>query len=61
RRRGGHPAAVVAAAPGTPMGTVPEVGAPEQPVVEIPLDGTPAPARRTYDTAAATRAPGTTR
>ncbi|MFI2504735.1 MFS transporter [Streptomyces sp. NPDC018972] len=59
RRRGGHPAAaVVAAAPGTPTGTVPEVGAPEQPVVEIPLDGTPAPAQVTYDTAAATRAPG---
>ncbi|MGC0377387.1 MFS family permease [Streptomyces sp. SAI-229] len=58
RRRGGHPAAVVAAATGTPTGAVPEVGAPEQPVVEIPLDGTPAPAQRTYDTAAATRAPG---
>lgn len=58
RRRGGHPAAVVAAATGTPTGSVPEVGAPEQPVVEIPLDGTPAPARRAYDTAAATRAPG---
>ncbi|MER7487318.1 MFS transporter [Streptomyces sp. NPDC126497] len=58
RRRGGHPAAVVAAATGTPAGPVPEVGAPEQPVVEIPLDGTPAPARHTYDTAAATRAPG---
>ncbi|MFE2279153.1 MFS transporter [Streptomyces sp. NPDC059454] len=58
RRRGGHPAAVVAAATGTPTGAVPEVGAPEQPVVEIPLDGTPAPAQRTYDTAAAARAPG---
>ncbi|MFD7699771.1 MFS transporter [Streptomyces caelestis] len=58
RRRGGHPAAVLAAATGTPTGPVPEVGAPEQPVVEIPLDGTPAPAQRTYDTAAATRAPG---
>ncbi|MFF5155827.1 MFS transporter [Streptomyces sp. NPDC000348] len=58
RRRGGHPAAVVAAATGTPTGAVPEVGAPEQPVVEIPLDGTPAPARRAYGTAAATRAPG---
>ncbi|WP_309060887.1 MFS transporter [Streptomyces sp.] len=58
RRRGGHPAAVVAAATGTPTGAVPEVGAPEQPVVEIPVDGTPAPARRAYDTAAATRAPG---
>lgn len=58
RRRGGHPAAVVAATPGAPAGTVPEIGAPEQPVVEIPMDGTPAPARRAYDTAAATRAPG---
>lgn len=58
RRRGGHPAAVVAAATGTPTGAVPEVGAPEQPVVEIPLDGTPAPAQGGYDTAAATRAPG---
>ncbi|MET9368675.1 MFS transporter [Streptomyces griseoflavus] len=58
RRRGGHPAALVAAATGTPSGVVPEVGAPEQPVVEIPLDGTPAPAQRAYDTAAATRAPG---
>ncbi|GAA2524430.1 MULTISPECIES: MFS transporter [Streptomyces] len=58
RRRGGHPAAVVAAATGTPTGAVPEVGAPEQPVVEIPVNGTPAPARRAYDTAAATRAPG---
>lgn len=59
RRRGGHPAAVVvAAAPGTPAGAVPEVGAPEQEVVEIPLDGTPAPARGAYGTAAAARAPG---
>ncbi|KES05621.1 MFS transporter [Streptomyces toyocaensis] len=58
RRRGGHPAALVAAATGTPTGAVPEVGAQEQPVVEIPLDGTPAPAQRAYDTAAATRAPG---
>ncbi|MDT0393764.1 MFS transporter, partial [Streptomyces edwardsiae] len=40
RRRGGHPAAVVAAATATPAGLVPEVGAPEQPVIEIPLDGT---------------------
>ncbi|MEU5519690.1 MFS transporter [Streptomyces sp. NPDC047860] len=58
RRRGGHPAALVAAGSGAPTGAVPEVGAPEQPVVEIPLDGTPAPARRAYDTAAATHAPG---
>ncbi|WP_149548573.1 MFS transporter [Streptomyces marokkonensis] len=58
RRRGGHPAALVAAATGTPTGAVPEVGAQEQPVVEIPLDGTPAPARRAYGTAAATQSPG---
>ncbi|MFJ3553930.1 MFS transporter [Streptomyces sp. NPDC090114] len=58
RRRGGHPAAVVAAATATPAGLVPEVGAPEQPVIEIPLDGTPSAARGAYDTAAATRAPG---
>jgi hypothetical protein len=58
RRRGGHPAAVVAAATGTPTGSVPEVGAPEQPVVAIPVDGGPAPAQGAYDTAAATRAPG---
>ncbi|WP_225642631.1 MFS transporter [Streptomyces werraensis] len=58
RRRGGHPAAVVAATTGTPSGVVPEVGAPEQPVVEIALDGAAVPARGAYDTAAATRAPG---
>ncbi|MFE8951176.1 MFS transporter [Streptomyces althioticus] len=58
RRRGGHPAAVVAATTGTPSGVVPEVGAPEQPVVEIALDGAAVPARAAYDTAAATRAPG---
>ncbi|NEA88149.1 MFS transporter, partial [Streptomyces sp. SID14436] len=57
--RGGHPAAVVVAvAPGTPAGAVPEVGAPEQEVVDIPLDGTPAPARGAYGTAAAAPAPG---
>ncbi|MFF8099270.1 MFS transporter [Streptomyces sp. NPDC014986] len=58
RRRGGHPAALVAAATGTPTGTVPEIGAPEQAVVRIPVEGTPAPARGAYDTAAAARAPG---
>ncbi|MCW7943584.1 MFS transporter [Streptomyces hygroscopicus] len=61
RRRGGTPAAVVAAATGTPAGSVPTVGAPEQPVVEIPL-GTPAsPVRQAYSTAGprqATAAPG---
>ncbi|NEC29970.1 MFS transporter, partial [Streptomyces sp. SID8111] len=45
-------------APGTPAGAVPEVGAPEQEVVDIPLDGTPAPARGAYGTAAAAPAPG---
>ncbi|MFF8871168.1 MFS transporter [Streptomyces massasporeus] len=51
RRRGGHPAALVAAATGTPSGAIPEIGAPEQPVVEIPV-GTPAvPAQRAYDKA----------
>ncbi|MFD5227364.1 MFS transporter [Streptomyces qaidamensis] len=51
RRRGGHPAALVAAATGTPTGAIPEIGAPEQPVVEIPV-GTPAvPAQRAYDKA----------
>ncbi|MFF5344864.1 MFS transporter [Streptomyces althioticus] len=58
RRRGGHAAAVVAATTGTPSGAVPEVGAPEQSVVEIPLDAAAVPARGAYDTAAATRAPG---
>ncbi|MFF0685217.1 MFS transporter [Streptomyces albogriseolus] len=58
RRRGGHPAALVAATTGTPSGAVPEVGAPEQPVVEIALDGAAVPARGAYDTAAATRVPG---
>lgn len=59
RRRGGHPAeALVAASTVTPTGAVPEVGAPEQAVVEIPLEGSPAAARGAYDTAAATRAPG---
>ncbi|MFK0118436.1 MFS transporter [Streptomyces sp. NPDC090994] len=51
RRRGGHAAAVVAATTGTPSGAVPEVGAPEQPVVEIPVDGAAVPVRRAYGTA----------
>ncbi|WP_055489950.1 MFS transporter [Streptomyces sp. TP-A0356] len=61
RRRGGAPAAVVAAATGTPSGAVPPVGAPEQPVVEIPLDGAAVAARQAYDTAGprqANAAPG---
>ncbi|MFI9603351.1 MFS transporter [Streptomyces sp. NPDC052043] len=37
RRRGGAPAAVVAATTGTASATVPQVGAPEQPVVEIEM------------------------
>ncbi|MGC9377720.1 MFS transporter [Streptomyces sp. MH13] len=51
RRRGGAPAALVAAATGTPSGAVPEVGAAEQPVVEIPVDAPAVPLRRAYDTA----------
>lgn len=50
RRRGGNPAAVVAAATGTPAGAVPRIGAPEQPVVAIAMDA-PAPARAAFDTA----------
>ncbi|MFC7841271.1 MFS transporter [Streptomyces sp. NPDC057382] len=48
RRRGGHPAALVAAATGTPTGAVPEIGAPEQPVVEIPVEAPAVPAQRAY-------------
>jgi MFS family permease len=48
RRRGGHPAALVAAATGTPTGTVPEIGAPEQAVVEITVDTPAVPAQRAY-------------
>nr|WP_202459143.1 MFS transporter [Streptomyces sp. SID5464] len=48
RRRGGHPAALVAATTGTPTGAVPEIGAPEQPVVEIPVDTPAVPAQRAY-------------
>ncbi|WP_328338530.1 MFS transporter [Streptomyces violaceus] len=51
RRRGGHPAALVAAATGTPTGTVPEIGAPEQPVVEIAVEAAAVPAQRAYDKA----------
>ncbi|CAM5574346.1 MFS family permease OS=Streptomyces albaduncus OX=68172 GN=FHS32_000462 PE=4 SV=1 [Streptomyces griseoloalbus] len=57
-RRRGDTRRPVAATTGTPSGAVPEVGAPEQSVVEIPLDGTPAAAQGAYYTAAATRAPG---
>ncbi|MFD5335768.1 MFS transporter [Streptomyces hawaiiensis] len=48
RRRGGHPAALVAAATGTPTGAVPEIGAPEQPVVEISMEAAAVPAQRAY-------------
>ncbi|OUC98505.1 MFS transporter, partial [Streptomyces swartbergensis] len=48
RRRGGHPAALVAATTGTPAGAVPEIGAPEQQVVEIPVDTVAVPAQRDY-------------
>ncbi|MDQ1019590.1 MFS transporter [Streptomyces afghaniensis] len=48
RRRGGHPAALVAATTGTPTGAVPEIGAPEQQVVEIPVDTAAVPAQRAY-------------
>ncbi|MBD0425108.1 MFS transporter [Streptomyces sp. TRM S81-3] len=61
RRRGGTPAAVVAASTGTPSGTVPEVGAPEQPVVEIEVDAPAVPVQRAYGTAGprqAAAAPG---
>ncbi|MEV5805905.1 MFS transporter [Streptomyces parvulus] len=61
RRRGGTPAALVAAATGTPSGAVPEVGAAEQPVVEIDVDAPALAVRGAYDTAGprqAAAAPG---
>jgi MFS family permease len=61
RRRGGTPAALVAAATGTPSGAVPEVGAMEQPVVQIDMDAQAVPVQRAYDTAgprAAAATPG---
>lgn len=51
RRRGGTPAAVVAVSTGTASGAVPPVGAPEQPVVEIPLDVPAVTAQGEYGTA----------
>jgi MFS family permease len=60
RRRGGTPAAVVAASTGTPADALPQI-APEQPVVEIPIDAPAAPAQQAYDTAGprqASAAPG---
>ncbi|KPC85621.1 MFS transporter [Streptomyces sp. NRRL WC-3753] len=61
RRRGGTPAALVAAATGTPSGAVPEVGAVEQPVVEIDVEAPAVAVRDAYDTAGprqAATAPG---
>ncbi|GGS19045.1 MFS transporter [Streptomyces griseoviridis] len=51
RRRGGHAAAVVAAQTGTPSGAVPEVGAHEQPVVEIAVEAPAVPDQDAYGTA----------
>ncbi|MFH8972589.1 MFS transporter [Streptomyces sp. NPDC017890] len=59
RRRGGTPAALVAAATGTPSGAVPEVGATEQPVVEIAVDTPAVAVRRAYDTAGPRQAAAT--
>ncbi|MGW0815943.1 MFS transporter [Streptomyces viridiviolaceus] len=59
RRRGGTPAALVAATTGTPSGAVPEVGAAEQPVVEIPVDAPAVPVQRAYDTAGPRQAAAT--
>ncbi|MER5750023.1 MFS transporter [Streptomyces sp. NPDC002088] len=56
RRRGGTPAAVVAASTGAPTGAVPQVGAPEQAVVEITVDTPAVSARGAYDTAGPRRA-----
>ncbi|MFE0455673.1 MFS transporter [Streptomyces sp. NPDC058914] len=60
RRRGGTPAAVVAATTGAPNGPVPQIGAPEQPVVDIPVDTPAPPTRSAYDTAGPRRAAGMT-
>jgi hypothetical protein len=59
RRRGGTPAALVAAATGTPSGAVPEVGAVEQPVVEIDVEAPAVAVRRAYDTAGPRQAAAT--
>ncbi|GGL69012.1 MFS transporter [Streptomyces fumigatiscleroticus] len=58
RRRGGTPAAVLAASTGTPSGAVPPIGAPEQPVVEIEVDTPAVAARGAYDTAGPLRSGG---
>jgi len=58
RRRGGTPAVVVAASTGTPADALAQV-APEQPVVEIPIDAPAVPARQDYGTAGPRQASGT--
>jgi MFS family permease len=60
RRRGGTPAAVVAASTGTPADALPQL-TPEQPVVEIAIDAPAVPARRVVGLAGprqASAAPG---
>lgn len=59
RRRGGTPAALVAAATGTPSGAVPEVGAVEQPVVEIDVAAPAVAVQGAYDTAGPRQAAAT--
>lgn len=59
RRRGGTPAALVAAATGTPSGAVPEVGAVEQPVVEIDVEAPAVAVQGAYDTAGPRQAAAT--
>ncbi|MEW1995228.1 MFS transporter [Streptomyces coelicoflavus] len=59
RRRGGTPAALVAAATGTPSGAVPEVGAVEQPVVEIDVEAPAVAVQDAYDTAGPRQAAAT--
>ncbi|MET7514898.1 MFS transporter [Streptomyces sp. NPDC005480] len=52
RRRGGAPAALVAGVTGAPAGTVPQMGAAEQPVVEITVSTPqPAPTQEEFSTA----------
>ncbi len=59
RRRGGTPAALVAAATGTPSGAVPQVGAVEQPVVEIDVDAPAVAVQGAYGTAGPRQAAAT--
>ncbi|MGW6399061.1 MFS transporter [Streptomyces sp. NPDC055134] len=52
RRRGGAPAALVAGVTGAPAGAVPQMGAAEQPVVEITVSAPqPAPTQEEFSTA----------